>query len=549
MSSSEDGGVLAAHALRDRGIDVVYALPGGHIDPILRSLGPAGIELVVTRHEQNAVFMAGGHALATARPGVACVTAGPGLANAVGGIAEVNASGLPVVVVAGRTGLDLRGRGAVQDLDQMALVAPITKWRDTCFDPARIPEYVDAALHHATSGSPGVAYLEIPADVIKARAEPDDSPRGHSPPTRPVPEAEVVEQMVGMLADAERPVVLAGSGAFFSGAGAALERFAERSGLPVVTTSAARGLLPDGHPNCVGGLVHGGAVTLSADVVLLLGSRFNANLLYGSPPLFAPDARILQVDVRPEHTGGRRRPALAVVGDVAATLEAVTGAWSAPADRWAGWMADAAAASAASREQWRGEAARPATGIHPGRLAQACAEFAAAHEAPFVVDGGDSVIWGLAFASAWAPGSHLFIGSAMGTLGVGLPYAIAAAGAWQRPAVLFTGDGAFGLSALELDTATRARRGVVAVVVNNGGWSDEVPGGVGGASRSVMRYDPLPVAVGGYGERIDSPDGILGALERAWAAAREGRVAVVDAVCDPQVVSELMAGMSTLAVM
>lgn len=552
--SPPDGGVLAARTLRDEGIDVVYALPGGHIDPLLRSLRGHGVELVVTRHEQNAVLLAGGHALATGRPGVAAVTAGPGLANAVGGIAEVNASGIPVVVIAGRTALGLRGRGAVQDLDQRALTAPITKWRDTCFETGRLPEYVAAAIHHASTGNPGVAYLEVPADVMKGTGEASPAPaRGYAPPSRPVPEEATVTSAVEMLAAASRPVVLAGSGAFFSGAGPALQRFAESTGIPVVTTSAARGLIPDGHPHCVGSLVHGGAATLSADVVLVLGSRFNANLLYGAPPLFAPDGRIIQVDVRPEHTGGQRRPALAVTGDVAATLDTLTAAWDVPPERFADWRKDACGAADASRRQWVAEASRPAAGVHPGHLARLTAEFAAGHEAPFVVDGGDSVIWGLAFASAWAPGSHLFIGSAMGTLGVGLPYAVAAAGAWRRPAVLFTGDGAFGLSALELDTAARAGRGVVVVVVNNGGWSDdlgETAGGAGDpAARSTMRYDLLAAAVDGHGERVEDPAEIPGALDRAWAAATEGRGAVVDVRCDPEVVSELMAGMGSLAVM
>ncbi len=553
MSSPEQGGSLAAETLRRLGVEVVYALPGGHVDPLLRSLGPAGVELVVTRHEEGAVLMAGGHALATGRPAVACVTAGPGLANAVGGIAEVHASGLPVVVIAGRTGLVQRGRGAVQDLDQAALVAPVTKWRATCFETARIPEYVEAALHHASTGSPGVAYLEIPDDVLKGAAELSLSPLGpgHRLPSRPVPDATTLGGMVDLLAGAERPVVLAGSGAFFSGAGPALEGFAERTGIPVVTTSAARGLIPDGHPCCVGGLVHGGAVTLSADVVLLLGSRFNANLLYGRPPLFAPDGRVIQVDLDPEHLGGQRVPAMAVVGDVAATLEALRTAWELPSDRFDGWRADALGAAAASRDQWAAEASRPAAGIHPGRLAEATARFAAARRAPFVVDGGNSVLWGLAFAEAWAPGSHLFIGSAMGTLGVGLPFSIAAAGAWDRPAVLFTGDGAFGLSAIEVDTAARSGRGLMVVVVNNGGWSDDLPASdeAGPSARSTMRYDLLATAVGGHGERIETFDRAPEALERAWTAAEEGRCAVIDAVCDPKVVSELMVGMGSLGVM
>ncbi len=552
MSSPEPGGVLAARALGDVGVDVVYALPGGHIDPLLAALDARGTELVVTRHEENAVLMAGGHALATGKPGVACVTAGPGLANAVGGIAEVNASGLPVVVVAGRTAVTQRGRGAVQDLDQTALVAPISKWRDVCWETERIPEYIEAAIHHARTGSPGVAYLEVPADVLKGVATPPVSPvgPGHAEPTRPVPDPATVTRIVGLLDQAERPVILAGSGAFFSGAGPSLTRFAERSGIPVVTTAAARGLIPDDHPCCVGGLVHGGAATLSADVVLAAGSRFNANLLYGRPPLFAPDAQVIQLDVRPEHLGGQRVPSLAVVGDVAATFESLTEAWPAPVDRFDGWRADALGAAAASRDQWSREASRPTERIHPGLLARETARFATSRRVPFVVDGGDSVIWGLAFASAWAPGSHLSIGSAMGTLGVGLPFAIAAAGAWERPAVLFTGDGAFGLSAMEVDTAARWRRGVVAVVVDNGGWSDEADAlGDATVAPSTMRYDLLATAVGGHGERIETLEEIEGALERSWEAAAEGRVAVVDAVCDPEVVSDLTAGIGGLGVM
>src|SRR5205823_11619585 len=185
-------------------------------------------------------------------------------------------------------------------------------------------------VHQARSGAPGVAYLEVPQDVFGASAAAADTPwpTGHdAAAARARPVDGDVERAVDMLRNARRPVALAGSGAFFSGAADALRAFAERTGIPVTTTSAARGLVDDDHPRCAGGLVHGGVALASADVSLVLGSRFNANLVYGGLPLFSPEQRVIQVDVRPEQLGGLRRPTLALHGDVAATLDALTAAW------------------------------------------------------------------------------------------------------------------------------------------------------------------------------------------------------------------------------
>lgn len=528
--------------------------------PLLDGARRTGLPLIDTRHEENAVLMAGGYALATGRPAAAAVTAGPGLTNALPGIAEVNASGIPAVVVAGRTAISQRGRGAVQDVDQMAIVAPVTKWRAECLQTEQIPGMVAEAVHQARSGAPGVAYLEIPQDVLSAAVdrEPPPWPTGHGGSPRPQPTDADVSSAVALLETAERPAVLAGSGAFFSGAAEALARFAERTGIPVITTAAARGLLPDGHPLCVGSLVHGGVALASADAALVLGSRFNANVIYGGPPLFGVDQRIVQVDVRPENTGGSRRPDLALVGDVAATLEALAGAWTAPADRYESWLDDATSAAAASVESWRSEGDAPANGLHPGLLARETGRFAAATGAhTFVSDGGDSVVWGLALSRAEAPGKNLTIGSAMGTLGVGTPFAVAAKAARpDEPVFLFTGDGAFGMSALELDTAARHGLGIVVVVVDNGGWGDtrhEQAAAYGDEGQtgepSRMRYDLLAAAVGGHGERITTPDEIVPALERSLAATREARVAVIDAVCDPDAMSMFMSNLKNLALM
>src|SRR5438034_9893290 len=176
MTAAELGGVLAARALKASGIDAVFALPGGHILPLFEGARVEGLTLIDTRHEENAVFMAEGWALATGRPAAAAVTAGPGIANAFAGLAEANAAGVPLVVISGRTSLAQRHRGAVQDLDHLAAVAPVTKWRAGCLSTERIPEYVAQAVHQARSGAPGVAYLQIPQDVFGASAVASDKP-------------------------------------------------------------------------------------------------------------------------------------------------------------------------------------------------------------------------------------------------------------------------------------------------------------------------------------------------------------------------------------
>jgi acetolactate synthase-1/2/3 large subunit len=558
---AQHGGILAARALLDSGIEALFALPGGHNLPLFEGARVEGLRLIDTRHEENAVMMAEGWALATGSPAAASLTAGPGLANAFAGLAEANAAGVPVVVISGRTGVAQRGRGAVQDLDQLSAVAPVTKWRAECLDAKRIPEYVAEAVWQARSGAPGVAYLEIPQDVFGATAEAPERPWpvGHPEEARSRPVGGDLERALELLAGAERPVALAGSGAFFSRAADALEWFTDRTGIPVVTTSAARGLLDDDHPRCLGSLVHGGIALASADVGLILGSRFNANLVYGGPPLFSPYQKLIQVDVRPEHVGGLRRPDVGLVGDVAATMDALTEGWTGDPRGLDSWVAQAKGGARMSWESWDAQCDRPASGVHPGWLAREVARFADEQGAgTFVSDGGDSVVWGIAFSKAHRPGTNLFIGSAMGTLGIGLPFGIAARAAREKePVFVFTGDGAFGMSALELDTAARQRLPVVVVVVNNGGWGDvrheqrmfygEEADQV--AQLSSMRYDLLAESVGGHGERVTEPGQLLPALERAVKATEQGAPAVVDVTTDPEVMSDLMKNLGGLNVM
>jgi acetolactate synthase-1/2/3 large subunit len=553
------GGVLAARALKAAGIDRIFALPGGHILPLFEGARREGIRIVDVRHEEAAVLSALGHALATGRPAVAAVTAGPGVTNSVPGVAEAQAYGAPVTLLAGRTATRKQNRGAVQDLDQVRLLRTLTKWQATCSTTSRIPEAVSEALYRARAGAPGPTFLDIPQDVMAGAARPPEGSSGYpDEPPRAGPAAADVERAVALLGEAERPVAVAGGGAHWSDAGDALEDFARRTGIPVTTTSAARGLLPDGHPQCLGGLIHGALALASSDVALVLGSAFNANLVYGGLPLFAPDGRVIQVDVRPEALAGNRRPDLAVASDVRAFLEAVTHAWPGDPRSMAGWLARAREGAEASRRSWESESEADARTerVHPGWLARAVAEFASGlGNHTMVCDGGDSLVWGLAFATATGPGRNPHTGSALGTLGVGLPFAVAAKAARPRePVFLFTGDGSFGLSAMELDTAARHGLPVIVVVVNNGGWGDvrhEQRALYGseadtGAVLSDFRYDYLAEAVGGHGATVERPEDLEPELRRAVDA---DVVAVINVMCDPEAISSLMRNLAELDVM
>jgi acetolactate synthase-1/2/3 large subunit len=360
-----------------------------------------------------------------------------------------------------------------------------------------------------------------------------------------------------MLEQAERPVVLTGGGAHWSRAGAALRAFTERTGIPVTTTSAARGLLPDTHPNCLGYLMHGGIAVTSADVVLILGSKFNANLVYGRAPLFMDGVKIVHVDVLPEHLGGARAADVAIASDVRLALEAMTNAWTARPDRFDEHRAMAVQAAETSRNQWRGNWENAATTpVHPGRLAGeavAAAREVCGEDVTFVADGGDSLVWAIGTFPAFRP-QGLHTSTSLGTLGVGVPFANAAAIAHGTPVVAVFGDGAFGLAAMEVDTAVRFGLPVVLCISNNAAWGDvrhEAENWFGkdrvvAADLRDTDYAAMARALGAHGERVDDADEMRQAVVRALET---NGPAVVDVKTDPEVVSDLLKEMAQLGLM
>lgn len=555
------GGRLLAEALRAGGVDTIFALCGGHIMPLFDACAENGIRIVDHRHEGAATMAAEGYALATGRTGVAAVTAGAGFTNGLTGLADAGSWSVPLVVIGGHAPLSQTGRGAVQDAPQSAIAEHVAKHVCACIDPRRIPRVTTEALYQARAGRTGAVYLEIAQDVIAAQADRPDAqpPFGYpqQPPT-PAGAAEDVARAAELLDGAEKPIIVAGSGAFWSSAGAEIAALAEQAKIPVTTTSAARGLVPDAHRWCLGTMVHGGGAVIGADVVLILGSAFNANLCFGRDPLFAPTTKIIQVDIAPEGIGGERRPEHGVVGDVRRVVSALRSAVAPPPSSRDGWLAECNAMVDFLRGTWDEQiAAHRGSRIHAGAAVKELVAFARdafGERVTLVADGGDALAWGLAYMYAEAPGRLLFTTTALGTLGVGMPFALGAKAARpDEPVILFTGDGAFGFTAMELDSAVRQKLPIIVVVSNNYGWRDvtheqDMWFGKGRRFSTELadtRYDLLGEALGGHGEHVRRLEELRPALDRAVAS---GKTSVINVETDPEVLSDLLRNLGQMGI-
>ena len=548
-----------ATAMHSRGVRTVFTLPGGHILPLLDGLRRAGVRCVDVHHEGAATQMAVGWTLATAQPGVVLVTAGAGFTHALSGFAEGVLGRQPLRLIAGRTDRARQGRGAVQDLDQLP-VARALGGRATVL-PAEPRAAVATLLElwdRLRASPPGAHYVEVTADTAWASVPSAEAPLTVAPRTRrQAPAAASIAGARRLLAAARQPLVLCGSGAFWSGAGPALRRFVDRTGIPAITTSAARGLLSDDHPLCLGGLFHGALALPMADCVLVVGTRFDGNLLFGGEPLFPPEQLLVLVDRDPAAAASGRRPDHFVEGDAAISLDHLSRTWPGGA-MTNEWPVRAQAAVAASREYWRLQAEShrvPAGLVHPASLARTLGAAFGRRRLTVVADGGDILTWSLPFLEARLPGSLLTTSTTLGTVGVGLPYAIAAAIAHpERLTVLVTGDGALGLAAMELATAVRHHVRLLVLVANNGSWGDVRhyqlarlgPEGVVASIFGDLRFDRLATALGATGVRVTNE----GDLRRAVrAGAQRDGVTLVDVATDPDAENWLMEAMGTLGIM
>ena len=541
-----NGGQVVVETLRRFGLTTAFTLHGGHLDSVYQAAHDAGMRLVDTRHEQAAGFAASAFARTTGQVGLVMVTAGGGITNVVSPVANANADCVPMLVLGGappQRDLDcLPVNGGV---DQMAVMRGITKWAVQVPHISRLADLLGLAIRKARSGRPGPVYVDLPIDV--AFSEIDDSEvrflDGAHATTRPAPTEAAVADVLGLLARAERPAIMAGGGVLYARAAAELRAFAELTGIPVMTNGKSRGALPSDHALWARGfatLAPAAGRGLAPDVILVLGARFG---IYtgGRRKSFLPaDATLIQVDIEPGEIGRIRDPDLSVTADCGEMLRALLAqarhqAWR---DRSA-WAAQFCAVGAASKATFADAASNAAGAIHPFRLAREVAA-AAPRNAVFCLDGGETHSW--IDTTAHSDELGLWLGHGyIGSMGEGLPLAVGAQVAHpDRRVILFTGDGSVGFNFAEFDTLVRHGLPVVVVINNDQLWGMSAHGQdlmYGPGKRLVselgkVRYDLAAQAFGCHAEYVEDAAQLPAALQRAIDS---GRPACVNVITDPQV--------------
>jgi acetolactate synthase I/II/III large subunit len=460
--------------------EVVFGLPGGCILPAYDPILDSPIRHVLVRHEQGAGHMAEGYAHVTGRPGVAMVTSGPAATNLVTPLCDAYMDSVPMVAITGQVGRGLLGTDGFQECDTVGITRSVTKHNELVMDPDQLALAVRQAFHLATTGRPGPVLLDLPKDILQGPVDwrwPTDeevmaSLPGYRPTTKGHPR--MVKEAARLIAEARRPVIYAGGGILKSRAAEGLRRLAELTNTPVVTTLMARGAMPDSHPLCLGmpGM-HGNYTAVTAmqraDLLIALGTRFDDRVT-GRVDGFAPDARIIHVDIDPAELGKLRRPDVPIVGDCRLVIEQLLEAIPAAGN---------AGSPAADRAEWHEQIAiwkaqfplhydRSADGepLKPQSVVETLRD--ASEPGTIVVSGvGQHQMWASQYWKFEEPYTWVNSGG-LGTMGFAVPAAIGAkAGRPDRTVWAIDGDGCFQMTAQELVTASSERIPIKVAILNN----------------------------------------------------------------------------------
>jgi acetolactate synthase-1/2/3 large subunit len=516
-----------AEFLVARGVDRVYGLQGGHIQPIWDHLAQREVRVVDVRDEGAGVHMAHCHAVLTGQVGVAFATAGPGVTNCVSAIANAQLERAPVLLIGGCAPVPQDDLGPLQGIDHVAIMKPVTRSARTLRVADNLLRDLDKAWSTALGDGnpPGAVYVEIPTDVLRARVPAGVVLQEYLAPKAPrriAPDAEEVARAAALIAKAKRPLVVSGRGAM--GNAAELLRFLEASGALYLDTQESRGLVPGTHPSFVGA-VRARAMK-DADLVVTIGRKLDYQTAYGSPVVF-PNARWIRVADNAEELRENRRGevelfahpglALAALAQALPKSGALDGEWAKALRnehvRRSSKYAEELASSPAGKDGH----------MHPNRIFAALRQVLKP-DAITIADGGD--ILSFARLGLEAPRTYLDAG-AFGCLGVGIPYGVAA-GLLRpdRQVVVITGDGAFGINAMEIDSAKRHGANVVFIVANNAAWNIEridqqtnYGGRIVGTLLAWSDYAAMARAFDLHAERVTDAARLKGALEEAFEKA------------------------------
>ncbi len=524
------GSDILAKSLVSQGMDTLFYIMGGPMIETEAAIIKLGARAIDTRHEQAASLMAHAYSRITRKPGVCMGASGPGATNLVTGVANAFVDAAPLIAVGGSSPRVYLEMEAFQEIDQLAVFKPITKWATRIYDAKRIPELVATAYRQATTGKPGPVYIDMPGDILGEAV--DESTIAYPKPWAPAPrthgDPSAISEAIALLAKAERPLILGGSGVWWSDAAAAFQAFVEATGIPFYTTPISRGTVPEDHELA---FLNARAKAFSeVDVLLAVGTRFNFVIQFGRPPRFAADAKIIHVDVNPTELNHNRPADVPIAGDARAVLEQLAKEARGKIDknRYSRWVSKLKVLDTEKASEMDKQMSSEDTPIHPLRLCKEVRDFLK-RDAILVVDGQEILNYGRQSIPTYVPGHRLNSG-AFGCMGVGLPFGVGAKVAKPNTqVVVLHGDGSYGINAMEIDTAVRHKVPVICVISNNGGWTADPKQDKPGRNLGYSRYDKMAQDFGAHGEYVEKPQEIRPALERAAAS---GKPAVVNVITD-----------------
>jgi oxalyl-CoA decarboxylase len=537
-----DGFHLVIDALKLNGIDTIYGVPGIPITDLSRLAQSEGMRFIGFRHEASAGNAAAIAGYLTKKPGICLTVSAPGFLNGLVALANATTNGFPMIQISGsseRHIIDLQ-QGDYEELDQMNAAKPYTKASYRVNRPEDIGIGVARAIHAAVSGRPGGVYLDLPANVLAAALDADAATKSLvrvvDAAPRQIPAPESIERALDLLASAQRPLILLGKGAAYAQADADIRSFIEKTGIPYLPMSMAKGLLPDNHPQSAAA-----ARSLAlgqADVVVLIGARLNWLLAHGKPPQWSPTVRFVQVDISPTEIDSNRPIAAPVVADIGSAMSAFLAALKPGQIKvqsaWTKAIADS------KQKNTERMAARLNADPHPMNFSSALRAIrdtlARNKDVYLVNEGANTLDFTRNIVDMYEPRKRLDTGT-WGVMGIGMGYAIGAAVTAGKPVVAIEGDSAFGFSGMEIETICRYSLPVVTIVFNNGGIYRGVDVNRGGGTDPAptafvkdARYDKLIEAFGGAGHHVTDTQGLTKALSESLAS---GKPALINVVIDP----------------
>jgi oxalyl-CoA decarboxylase len=544
-----DGFQLVIDALKLNGINTIYGVPGIPITDLGRMAQAAGMRVISFRHEQNAGNAAAIAGFLTKKPGVCLTVSAPGFLNGLTALANATTNCFPMILISGsseREIVDLQ-QGDYEEMDQLAVAKPLCKAAFRVLHAADIGTGVARAIRAAVSGRPGGVYLDLPAKLFAQVMDAGNGARSLvkvvDPAPAQLPAAAAVKRAIDVLKSAERPLIILGKGAAYSQADDAIRTLVEKSGVPFLPMSMAKGLLPDTHPQCAGAARS--LVLKDADVVMLIGARLNWLLSHGKGKTWgAPGSKkFIQIDIEPKEMDSNVEIAAPLVGDigscVAALLDGMGDNWLAPPAGWVG------AVSAKKEENIAKMAPRLMKNSAPmdfhGALGALRTVIKERPDAILVNEGANTLDLARGVIDMYQPRKRLDVGT-WGVMGIGMGFAIGAAVETGKPVLAVEGDSAFGFSGMEIETICRYNLAVCIVIFNNDGiyrGTDINPSGGADAATTVFvkgsRYDKMIEAFGGVGVNVTTPDELKRAVNEAMDS---GKPTLINAVIDPAAGSE-----------